>query len=84
MVAAVFGLVNALIKPVVKFFTFPVILLTLGLFTIVINAGMLVLAGWLADALVVADITSALLGSLIISFVSVVLGSILDVKGKRK
>lgn len=83
VVAAVFGLVNALIKPVVKFFSFPVILLTLGLFTLVINAGMLMLAGWLADGLAVAGFPPALLGSLIISFVSVVLGSILDVKGKR-
>lgn len=83
MVAAVFGLVNVFIKPLVKFFAFPVILLTLGLFTLVINAGMLMLAGWLADALAVADFTSALLGSVVISLVSVVLGSILDVKRKR-
>lgn len=83
VVAAVFGLVNALIKPVVKFFAFPVILLTLGLFTLIINASMLMLADWLADGLVVAGFASALLGSVIISFVSVVLGSILDVKRKR-
>ena len=84
MVAAIFALVNAFIRPVVKFFAFPVILLTLGLFTLVINAGMLMLADWLADGLVVASFTSALLGSVIISFVSMVLGSIVDVKGKRK
>ena len=84
VVAAIFALVNAFIRPVVKFFAFPVILLTLGLFTLVINAGMLMLADWLADGLVVAGFTSALLGSVIISFVSVVLGSILDVKGKRR
>ncbi len=84
VVAAIFGLVNALIKPVVRFFAFPVILITLGLFTLVINAGMLMLAGWLADGLVVAGFTSALLGSLVISFASLVLGSILDVRGKRE
>lgn len=83
VVAAVFGLVNIFIKPVVKFFAFPAILVTLGLFTLVINAGMLMLAGWLADSLAVAGFTSALLGSAVISLVSVVLGSILDVKGKR-
>ena len=83
VVAAIFALVNAFIRPVVKFFAFPVIFLTLGLFTLVINAGMLMLADLLAEGLVVAGFTSALLGSLIISFVSVVLGSILDVKGKR-
>ena len=83
VVAAIFALVNVLIKPVVRFFAFPFIILTLGLFTLVINAGMLMLADALADGLVVAGFTSALLGSLIISFVSVVLGSVLDVKGKR-
>ena len=84
VVAAIFALVNAFIKPVVRFFAFPVILLSLGLFAIVVNAGMLMLAGWLADALTVADFTSALLGSLVISLVSVVLGSILNADKKRK
>lgn len=84
VVAGIFALVNVFIKPVVKFFAFPVILLTLGLFTLVINAGMLMLADLMADGLVVAGFTSALLGSVVISFVSVVLGSVLDVKGKRK
>ncbi len=84
VVATIFALVNVFIKPVVKFFAFPFILITLGLFTLVINAGMLMLADALADALVVANFTSALLGSVVISFVSVVLGAILDVKGKRE
>ena len=84
VVAAIFALVNVFIKPVVKFFAFPVILITLGLFTLVINAGMLMLAGALADALVVTDFSSASLGSVVISFVSVMLGRVLDVKRKRK
>lgn len=84
VVAAIFALVNILIKPVVKFFAFPFIIITLGLFTLVINAGMLMLADALAQALTVADFTSALLGSLVISVVSMVLGAVLDVKGKRK
>ena len=84
VVAAIFALVNAFIRPVVKFFAFPVILLTLGLFTLVINAGMLMLADLLAEGLFVAGFASALLGSVIISFVSVVLGSILDVKKKKR
>ena len=45
LVAAVFGLVNALIKPLVFLLSLPVVLLTLGLFTIVINALMLMLTG---------------------------------------
>ncbi len=83
-VAAIFALVNAFIRPVVKFLSLPVILLTLGLFTLVVNAGMLMLADWLADGLVVADFASALLGSVIVSVVSVALGSVLGVKGKRR
>ena len=84
VVAAIFGLVNVVIKPIVRFFAFPVILITLGLFTLVINAGMLMLADRFADALVVSGFESALLGSLVISIVSMVLGSILEVKRKRK
>ena len=84
VVAAIFALVNAFIRPVVRFFTFPVILVTLGLFSLVINAGMLMLADWLAGGLVVDGFTSALLGSVVISAVGVVLGSILDAKGKRE
>ena len=84
VVATIFGLVNIFIKPVIKFFAFPVILITLGLFTLVINAGMLMLADRFASALLVADFTSAFLGGIIISVVSMVMGSILDQKGKRK
>ena len=84
VVATIFGLVNIFIKPVIKFFAFPVILITLGLFTLVINAGMLMLADRLAQALLVADFTSAFLGGIIISVVSMVMGSILDQKGKLK
>ena len=84
VVATIFGLVNIFIKPVIKFFAFPVILITLGLFTLVINAGMLMLADRFAQALLVADFTSAFLGGIIISVVSMVMGSILDQKGKQK
>lgn len=51
LVALVFGLVNFLIKPVVKVLTFPLFILTLGLFTLIVNALMLLLTSWLADKL---------------------------------
>lgn len=51
VVALLFGLLNALVKPVLQLFGLPFILLTLGLFLIVINAGMLVLTAWAARAL---------------------------------
>ena len=75
--ALIFGLVNALIRPILKFLTCPLIMLTLGLFTLVINALMLQLASWLGRQLglgfYVRNLWSALLGALVISLVSFVL-----------
>lgn len=77
LVALIFGVVNGLIRPVVKFFTLPIIWLTLGLFTIVVNALMLWLTGAISASLgaglTVAGFWPALWGSIIISIVSVVL-----------
>jgi putative membrane protein len=47
-VALILGIVSALVKPVLKVLSLPIILLTLGLFLLVINAAMLLLTGWLA------------------------------------
>ncbi|QKW20814.1 phage holin family protein [Kitasatospora sp. NA04385] len=73
-VALVFGLINFLIKPVVKLFSLPLFILTLGLVTFVINALMLWLTSWASDKLNldfhVEGFWSALLGALIISVVS--------------
>jgi putative membrane protein len=77
LVAVVFGLVNALIKPLVFVLSLPVVLLTLGLFTIVINALMLMLTDWLMDSLTVSGFWAALLGSLLISLVSLAFSVIL-------
>ncbi len=77
VVAVIFGLVNALIRPIVKLLTLPINLVTLGLFSLVINALMLMLTGWLTEALVIEGalfgFIPALLGSIIISIVSTVL-----------
>jgi putative membrane protein len=74
IVALVFGLVNFLVKPVVKVLTFPLFILTLGLFTLIVNALMLLLTSWLADKLDlsfhVEGFWTAVLGGLIISIVS--------------
>ncbi|WP_441251099.1 phage holin family protein [Kitasatospora sp. McL0602] len=73
-VAVIFGVVNWLIKPVVKLFSLPLFILTLGLITFVINALMLWLTSWASDKLDldfhVTGFWPALLGSLIISLVS--------------
>ena len=78
IVAVIFGLVNALIKPVVKFFAFPLILLTLGLLTVVINALMLMLTAGLTPFLSVSSFGPAFVGSVIVSVVSMLLGSMFD------
>jgi putative membrane protein len=70
LVAAVFGIVNALIRPVVLLLSLPLVILTLGLFTLVVNALMLLLTAALVDALAVEGFWAAVLGSLVISIVS--------------
>ncbi|MER6400184.1 MULTISPECIES: phage holin family protein [unclassified Kitasatospora] len=73
-VALIFGVVNWLIKPVVKLFSLPLFILTLGLITFVINALMLWLTSWASDKLDldfhVDGFWAALFGALIISLVS--------------
>jgi putative membrane protein len=72
--ALILGLVNALIAPILKLLTCPLIILTLGLFTLVINALMLWLASVIAISLdvgfIVEGFWAALLGSIVISVVS--------------
>ena len=79
LVALVFGLVNAVVKPVAKFLSFPVIILTLGLFTFIVNAFMLQLTEWISEPLglsfeIQEFFWDAVLGALIITIVSMVLG----------
>ena len=72
--AIVLGMVNAVAKPVLELLTCPLIILTLGLFLLVLNAAMLGLAAWIAGALG-ADVHvdgfgAAFVGAIIISIVS--------------
>jgi putative membrane protein len=84
IVALLFGLVNFLVKPVVKVLTFPLFILTLGLITLVVNALMLLLTSWLAGKLDVSfhvdGFWTAVLGGLIISIVSWALNVVLPDK----
>jgi putative membrane protein len=68
--AAVLGVVNAVIRPVVLLLTLPINLLTLGLFTLVINAALLKLVSDLTPGFVIESFRAAFLGALIISVVS--------------
>lgn len=82
LVAVIFGVVNALVKPIAKVLSFPAIVLTLGLFTFVVNAFMLQITEWVCDALNL-DFTidhffwNAVMAALVITLVSMVLNFVL-------
>jgi len=81
-VGAVLGLVNALVAPVVKFLALPFILVTLGLFLLVVNAGMLLLTSRISQALdlrfEVTGFWTAVGGALVVSVAASVLHRLLD------
>ena len=81
IVAAIFGIVNAVVKPVAKLLSLPFIILTLGLLIFVINALMLLLTSWITGKLDVQfhvdGFGSALLGALIITVVGMLLNALL-------
>ena len=87
LVAAVFTLVNAIIKPIVKIVSILFYILTLGLFFLVVNALMLMLTSWITTftdyGLRVEGFWTAVLAALIISIISLILTLILP-DGKRR
>jgi putative membrane protein len=87
-IALVFGVVNVLIRPVMKLLTCPVILLTLGLFTLVVNALMLWLAAWIGGMFgiefTVDGFVAAFLGALLVAVVATVLDWVLLPGDKKR
>lgn len=82
LVALIFGVVNAVVKPIAKLLAFPFIVLTLGLFTFVVNAFLLQLTEWISAPLGLSfEITNfwwdAVIGALIVTIVAMVLSWIL-------
>jgi putative membrane protein len=77
LVAAVFGVVNSLLRPILTVLTCPLIVLTLGLFTLVINALMLLVTGWVSArwdlGFTVSGFWAAFLGGLVVGIVSLLL-----------
>ncbi len=77
VVALVFGVLNAVVRPILKLLTLPLLILTLGLFTFVINALMLLLTSWVSGSLElgfhVGGFGSAFWGALVVSVVSLIL-----------
>jgi len=69
----VIGFVNAIVKPILLFLTLPISILTLGLFTFIVNAAMLLLASLVAPGFKVDGFSTALIASIVLSVVSVIL-----------
>ena len=90
--ALIFGIVNALFRPLLKFLTCPLIILTLGLFTLVINTFLFWLTSVIGQSFGIDLVISnpvwwnAFLGGLVVSFVSVVMTLILkdELRGSRR
>lgn len=87
-VSVVFGVLNAIVKPLLKLLSLPLIVLTLGLFLFVVNAAMLSLTSWLSGVLgldfhVDSFFWDAVLGAVVISAVSLVVDMLLPDTQKR-
>lgn len=89
VVAVVFGLVNALIRPIIQILTLPISCLTLGLFTLVINALMVLITSWIAGNYLTIQgqglekFIWALVAAIIISIVSALLSWVIPDKPDR-
>jgi putative membrane protein len=88
IMAVVLGLINAVIRPILKFLSCPLIILTLGLFVFIINGLLLWFASYVADKWLnvgfhIDNFASAFLGALIVSIVSVLLSFILREELKK-
>lgn len=88
--ALIFGVLNALVKPILKLVTCPVILLTLGLFSLIINTALFYLTAWIGDVFGVGinieNFLAAFLGALIVSIVSTFFNIVFkdELKDRRK
>ncbi len=88
ILAAVLAFLNAIIRPILQFISFPITVLTLGIFALVVNAAVLYIAAWLGNGLFgtnfyIENFWSALFASIIISIVTVILGTITGVRNNH-
>jgi putative membrane protein len=82
LAALVLGIINAIVRPVLVFLTFPITLLTLGLFIFVLNAFCLWLTSRLVPGIEVHGFWAAFLGALVVSAVSWILTAFLSDTGR--
>lgn len=78
--SALLGLVNAFVKPLIKLLSFPVIILTLGLFVVIINIAMLMLVAWLLPTFTIASFAAAFWGVVIISITNYLISALIKNK----
>jgi putative membrane protein len=84
IVAVVLGLLNTFLKPILVFFTFPVTIITLGLFLLVINAIMVILCDRLVDGFAVSSFWTALLFSILLSISQSILYKLVNDDNKKQ
>ena len=82
--AVVYGLVSATLCTLLRLLTLPLVLITVGLFELVINAGLLLVTDWLTDWIEIDGFMSALGAAAILAAVSVVMGLVLSVMFREK
>lgn len=78
------GLFNLLVKPVIKILSLPINILTLGIFNIFINAGILWVVDYFIDGLEVSGFWGYIWGSLVITIISVILSNLIFGERKKK
>lgn len=81
--ALILGVLNALIKPLLVIFTLPAIVLTLGLFTILINGFIIVLVSWIFNEFTVGSFWSAILVGLLIGLVNYIVTILTEKLGNK-
>jgi len=84
LAAAILGMLNAFLRPILIILTLPINIMSLGLFTFVINALLLMMASGVISGFVVQGFWSAIFGSLIISIVNGILGSWISKPGRGR
>ena len=78
----VLGVVNAIVRPIAVILTFPLTILSLGLFLLVVNAGMLGLTAWLLRGFHIADFLAALLASVLVGVTGWIGSSFIGPRGR--
>ncbi|CDE43428.1 putative uncharacterized protein [Clostridium sp. CAG:768] len=76
LVTVIIALINIFIRPLIVFITLPINILTLGIFTLVINALLLMLAGYLAPGVDVEGFLSAFIGSVVLAFLGLIINMV--------